>query len=47
MLESGVGYFTSNFATLDQARTVSLDGSITKMWSLNVFISDFTYLAGE
>ena len=23
------------------------DGSITIMWSLNVFITDFTYLAGE
>jgi len=29
------------------AKLVRCDGSITNMWSHNVFINDFTYLAGE
>ena len=28
-------------------KLVLCDGSITNMWSLNVFINDFTYPAGE
>jgi len=28
-------------------KLVQCDGSIRNMWSLNVFLNDFTYLAGE